>query len=49
VDIGNLGPGSEQTQTCGGVKPVNGIPTLHPRSPDSQGHSVHYKKNLHRT
>jgi hypothetical protein len=27
-DIGNGGPGLGQTQQCGGVKPVNGIPTL---------------------
>jgi hypothetical protein len=27
-DVGNPGPGLEQTQACGGVKPVNGIPTF---------------------
>ena len=27
-DIGNAGPGLGQAQKYGGVKPVNGIPTL---------------------
>jgi hypothetical protein len=27
-DVGNLGPGLRQAQKCGGVKAVNGIPTL---------------------
>jgi hypothetical protein len=27
-DVGNPGPGIEQTQECGGVKPINGIPLL---------------------
>jgi len=27
-DIGNPGPGLGQTQKCGRVKPINGIPTL---------------------
>ena len=27
-DVGNLGPRLEQKQNCGGVKPVNRIPTL---------------------
>jgi hypothetical protein len=27
-DVGNQGPGLEQTQQCGGIKPVNGIPTI---------------------
>ena len=26
--IGNPGPGVEQAQQCGGIQPVNGIPTL---------------------
>ena len=25
--VGNAGPDLSQAQTCGGVKPVNGIPT----------------------
>ena len=25
--VGNVGPDLSQAQTCGGVKPVNGIPT----------------------
>jgi hypothetical protein len=40
VDIGNLGPGLEQTQTCGGIKPVNGIPTLHSWSLDSNNQYI---------
>jgi hypothetical protein len=27
-DVGNPGPNLEQEQTFGGIKPVNGIPTL---------------------
>ena len=27
-DVENLGPGLGRAQTCGGIKPVNGIPTL---------------------
>ena len=27
-DVGNPGPSVRQTQICGGIKPVNGIPTL---------------------
>ena len=27
-DVGNPGHGLRQSQKCGGVKPVNGIPTL---------------------
>ena len=27
-DVGNLGPGLGRAQKCGGIKPVNGIPTL---------------------
>ena len=27
-DIANPGPGLEQTQTCGGIKPINGIVTI---------------------
>jgi hypothetical protein len=27
--IGNSGPGLEQAQQCGRVKPINGIPTPH--------------------
>jgi hypothetical protein len=27
-DFGDPGPGLRETQTCGGVKLVNGIPTL---------------------
>ena len=28
IDVGNPGPGLGQTQRCGGVKPVTGIPIL---------------------
>jgi len=28
-EVGNLDPGMGQAQKCGGVKAVDGIPTLH--------------------